>query len=40
MEIPVLICHTDGSQTLETRQVPEDYFDKTVQPEESPAAEK
>lgn len=26
MTINVLICRPDGSQVLETREVPEDYF--------------
>ena len=33
MEIQVLVCHADGTQTLETRQVPEDYFAVSVPPE-------
>jgi hypothetical protein len=27
MEIQVLILHADGTQTLETRTVPDNYFD-------------
>lgn len=26
MTIQVLVCQEDGTQTLETREVPEDYF--------------
>ena len=26
MVIDVLVCHTDGTQTLEQREVPDDYF--------------
>jgi hypothetical protein len=27
MDLSVLILHADGTQTLEIRQVPENYFD-------------
>ena len=33
MTIQVLVCGLDGTQTLETREVPEDYFS----PEQLPA---
>ena len=26
MIIDVLVCHADGSQTLESREVPDNYF--------------
>ena len=32
MTISVLICHPDGSQSLETREVPEDYFSDQEEP--------
>ena len=35
MTIEVLVCTPDGAQTLETREVPEDYF----QIKEVPAVE-
>ena len=32
MLIDVLVCASDGTQTLETRNVPEDYFPLPAQP--------
>lgn len=33
MEIDVLVCHPDGTQTLEKKTVPDDYFRTTPEPE-------
>ena len=27
MEIQTLVCHTEGTQTMETREVPDNYYD-------------
>lgn len=34
MTIDVLVCRADGTQSLETREVPEDYFPETKKPTE------
>lgn len=35
MSIDVLVCRADGTQSMETREVPEDYFPETEEKEKT-----